>query len=257
MKAEGKAEGAPNLQALEGKLASAEKELASVEGKLASVEGKLASTEEKLASTEDKLASAEGKAGGVPNLQALEEKLASAEGKAGGVPNLQALEEKLASAEDKLASVEKELASMKEAWLRASAEVQNTEKRAWKRQESLMAHARLSSVGELLPLADSCQEGLAAAEKAQSLEEVSEGFRLVFRQVQKIFDHHALVKIEPQLGEDFNPHLHEAACQKASEHVGQGGVVETLRTGYQAEGQLLRAASVVVSSGAQQAKDSA
>jgi molecular chaperone GrpE len=51
-------------------------------------------------------------------------------------------------------------------------------------------------------------------------------------------------------GQAFDPNLHEAMSQEASLEIPEGSVVRVLRRGYKLKDRLLRAATVVVSSGA-------
>jgi molecular chaperone GrpE len=48
------------------------------------------------------------------------------------------------------------------------------------------------------------------------------------------------------MGEKFDPALHEALATRAEEGAGSGNVIETLELGYRLDGQVIRAARVVV-----------
>jgi molecular chaperone GrpE len=50
-------------------------------------------------------------------------------------------------------------------------------------------------------------------------------------------------------GQPFDPNLHEAVAQEASDEVPEGNVVRQLRKGYRLKERLVRAALVVVSGG--------
>ena len=51
-------------------------------------------------------------------------------------------------------------------------------------------------------------------------------------------------------GESFDPNLHECVAHQPSETVDEDSIIETVRAGYQLNERLLRAANVIVSSGA-------
>ena len=63
-----------------------------------------------------------------------------------------------------------------------------------------------------------------------------------------VLDQHGLKSIDPK-GQPFDPNLHEAISQQPSAEVPEGNVIQVVRAGYQLNGRLLRAASVVVSGG--------
>ena len=57
------------------------------------------------------------------------------------------------------------------------------------------------------------------------------------------------VEVIPSDGLPFDPNLHEALKQEASDEVESGHVIYTMRRGYRLKDRILRAANVVVSSG--------
>ena len=75
-----------------------------------------------------------------------------------------------------------------------------------------------------------------------------EGFELVFDQFQQVLDRFKLVPIDA-LGEQFDPHAHEALTHLPSAEYPEGICIEQVRRGYRFGDKLLRAAQVVVSSG--------
>jgi molecular chaperone GrpE len=55
----------------------------------------------------------------------------------------------------------------------------------------------------------------------------------------------------PTDGEAFDPNKHDAVSQEFSAEVPEGQVIRQVRKGYKLKDRLLRAASVIVSKGAQ------
>jgi len=55
-------------------------------------------------------------------------------------------------------------------------------------------------------------------------------------------------EIEAQ-GKAFDPNIHEAVSQEASAEIAEGTILRVTRRGYKLKDRMLRAASVIVSSG--------
>ena len=77
---------------------------------------------------------------------------------------------------------------------------------------------------------------------------VIDGIKLIADQLRGVLRQHGLKEIEP-LGEPFDAKFHESVAQQASASVPEGQVLQVLRPGYLLNDRLLRAASVVLSSG--------
>jgi molecular chaperone GrpE len=73
---------------------------------------------------------------------------------------------------------------------------------------------------------------------------------MVLAQFKAALAKHGLKEINP-VGQPFDPHQHESISHQPSNEVKEEHVLTVVRTGYSLNGRLLRAASVVVSSGPQ------
>ena len=60
------------------------------------------------------------------------------------------------------------------------------------------------------------------------------------------FERNGLKRIEPDAGEKFDPHQHQAVMEQASGEIAPGGVVQVLQSGYELFGRIVRPAMVVV-----------
>jgi len=81
------------------------------------------------------------------------------------------------------------------------------------------------------------------------LKTLTGGVEMVGQQLKTALAGHGLVEIAP-LGKPFDPNLHEAIAQQPHADVAVDHVAAVVRTGYTLNGRLVRAASVVVSTGA-------
>lgn len=153
------------------------------------------------------------------------------------------------SADDQLAAAQKLAAENYERFMRVSADFENFRRRTLREKEELRQFAANKVLEDLLPVLDNLGLGLAAAKAPNAtLETLVGGIVMVGDQLKSALAQHGLVEINPA-GAPFDPNLHEALSQLASPDVAEGHVIQVVRVGYTLNGRLLRAASVVVSSG--------
>jgi len=108
-------------------------------------------------------------------------------------------------------------------------------------QARKFANERL--LGDLLPVFDSLDAGLAAAGEGAS--PLKDGLDLTFKQLLKVAGDNGLSVLDPT-GEAFNPEHHQAISQADAPGADPGSVVQVFQKGYLLNGRLLRPALVVV-----------
>jgi molecular chaperone GrpE len=126
-----------------------------------------------------------------------------------------------------------------DALLRVKAEFENHRKRTARERETLGSQATAQLAGELLVVLDACEA--AIAQGAADVEPVAKSLAEVLMR--------GGLEVMPPDGVAFDPHQHEAVLHEPAEPDGDDGgptVVETLRTGYLWQGQVLRPAMVRV-----------
>ena len=144
----------------------------------------------------------------------------------------------------RLAALEAEVAQLKDALLRASADQQNQARRHQRDQADLRRFAAGAVLEDLLPALDSLRLGLASAE-GQPGAAVAAGFAMAVQQLEAALAGHGLKEI-PALGQPFDPARHEALSQETVADKPEGTVLRVLRTGWTLHDRLLRPAGVVV-----------
>jgi molecular chaperone GrpE len=130
---------------------------------------------------------------------------------------------------------------------RVAADFDNYRKRVARDQKAQATRATESLVGELLPVLDNLERALDASEHHEEAK-VSEGVQLVRQQLMRLLEGRGLAEIEATPGDTFDPHVHEALSQQASEHP-EGAIAEVWQRGYRLGDRVVRAARVVVSTG--------
>ncbi len=148
-----------------------------------------------------------------------------------------------------LEKAQAEASEMKSRYLRSVADMENYRKRIAREKQELLRSAAAGVVESLIPVLDNMKLGLQAAEQHPDAKDVTVGFKMVEDQLKKSLGEQGLKELIPD-GESFDPNLHECVAHQPSETVDEDSIIETVRAGYQLNERLLRAANVIVSSGA-------
>jgi molecular chaperone GrpE len=145
-----------------------------------------------------------------------------------------------------LADAQAKIDEQKDAWLRAMAEAENARKRAHADVQAAHKYAVDRMAESLLPVMDSLEASLAAAEGAPPA--LRDGLDLTQRKLKEAFRKAGLSEIEPAVGERFDPHKHQAmaAVESPAE---PNSVVEVMLKGYRLHDRVLRPALVTVAKG--------
>ncbi len=132
--------------------------------------------------------------------------------------------------------------------LRSQADFDNFRKRAARDKDDAVRYANASFLERLIPILDNFELGLTAARANAADSPILSGMDMVSRQLN---DFLLSTGVEPVAaeGQKFDPNLHEAVAQEASDNIAEGYVVRQLRKGYKLRDRLLRPATVVVSKG--------
>ncbi|MFZ2753062.1 MAG: nucleotide exchange factor GrpE [Lysobacteraceae bacterium] len=136
-----------------------------------------------------------------------------------------------------------ELEQLRADALRERADLDNQRKRLAREVEMARKFANERLLGDLLPLFDSMQAGLAAAAEGDPLRA---GMELTLRQLHRIAEANGLLEVAPAAGDTFDPERHQAMSMIDAPGVAPGAVAQTFQKGYLLNERLLRPALVVV-----------
>jgi len=160
----------------------------------------------------------------------------------------EAVEGQGAPADGQPAAVPREERAADEQLLRLRADFENYKRRVLREKDELYRRANEDLVSELLPVLDHFEMAMqAAGDRAD--DPFVQGVRLVGDQLMTALGKHGLAPIDAE-GEPFDPNLHEAVSHLPSPDTAENHVMVQTRRGYRLGDRLLRAAQVVVSSGA-------
>lgn len=130
--------------------------------------------------------------------------------------------------------------------MRLQAEFDNFRRRSQRELSEARNRARMSILGEFLPVFDNLARALDAAEHHEE-GKVLEGVRLTHALFADLLRREGISEIDP-LGSHFDPHLHEAIVSLPSD-ADEGVVIQVVEKGYTAGENVLRPARVAVSAG--------
>ena len=151
----------------------------------------------------------------------------------------------------------KERDELKDKLMRSLAESENIRKRALKDRQDAEVYAVTKMSRDILSVYDNLQRALDLAEDI--LDEKSlpmiEGLELTKKDLLETFKRNKIEKIEPILGDKFDPKLHQAMMEAPSDEIEKGHIIGVLTVGFLIGDRLLRASNVTVSSGQKEIED--
>ena len=135
----------------------------------------------------------------------------------------------------------------KDQYARMLADFDNYRKRVARDREELAQFAAKDILKDLLPTVDNLA---LALEKAENKDDpFVQGVKLAYDGFLKALADHGATPID-SVGEPFDANFHDALAQLPSPDVAEGVIMNEVKRGWLLHGKLLRAAQVVVSSGA-------
>jgi len=149
--------------------------------------------------------------------------------------------------ESELHAAQIEAVEARQDMLRMQADMDNLRKRLVREHEKSRLRTLERFMNDLLPVRDSLERGLEAAnDPAASVEALIEGKQLIMKMLTKAMGDHGLKTIDPA-GEAFDPEKHEAMTMLTSDQFDENTVIDVIEKGYQLNDRLIRPAKVVVS----------
>ncbi len=144
---------------------------------------------------------------------------------------------------EQLVQAEASLAEMRDAYLRAKAEAENSRRRGQEDVSKAYKFAIEGFAESLLPVKDSLEMALKV--ETPSIESLKEGVEMTLKQLSTAFEKNRLLEVQPAQGEKLDPLKHQAVSVVPSEQEANT-VVSVLQKGYMIADRLLRPAIVTV-----------
>lgn len=134
---------------------------------------------------------------------------------------------------------------MRDQLLRIAADFDNFRKRSRKEIEEVRRRTIEDTLREVLPVIDNLERAMEATSEASDVKAVAEGVKMVLRGFDEVANRLGLKRVE-SVGRIFDPMIHDAMQQEATDEHPPGTIVAEVVPGYQLGDRLLRPAMVVV-----------
>jgi Molecular chaperone GrpE (heat shock protein) len=154
------------------------------------------------------------------------------------------------AAADELASLRAERDELKDRFVRALAETENVRKRADRDRREAEQYGGSKLARDMLPVYDNLARALESAteESRDASKALLEGVELTMRELLNVFKKHGIEPIAPEVGDRFDPQLHQAMFEAPLPGTNAGDIIQVAAHGFMLHDRLLRPAQVGVSS---------
>ncbi len=137
----------------------------------------------------------------------------------------------------------KQLESVKDQFVRLTAEYDNYRKRTAKEKDSLYQDAKADTIKEFLAVYDNLQRAVSTEGDEDSPHK--KGLEMIFHQYQEILKKLGVTEIEAQ-GQTFDPEKHNAVMHIDDENFGENVVSQVFQAGFMLGDKVIRHAIVQV-----------
>ena len=130
----------------------------------------------------------------------------------------------------------------REAHLRLAADYDNYRKRTLKEKEASYGNGKADAVAKILPVYDNLERAL---NQPCTDEAYKKGVEMTMTELKKIFEGLG-VEIYGEVGEEFNPELHNAVMHNEDESLGENVISMVFQKGFKSGDKVIRFAMVQV-----------
>ena len=148
---------------------------------------------------------------------------------------------------EKLDEVTAERDDYRDRFMRALADAENSRKRADKERKEAENYGGSKLARDLLPIYDNMKRAVDSitADQKEIVGSVIEGVELTMRELLNVFSKHGIKPISPEIGDKFDPQLHEAMFEAPVPGTKAGDIIEVSSEGFMLHDRLLRPAHAV------------
>lgn len=151
---------------------------------------------------------------------------------------------------EEIDSIRAERDDYRDKFMRALADAENSRKRAERDRREAENYGGSKLSRDLLPVYDNLSRAIGAAseEMDESAKAIVEGVQLTMRELVNVFRKHGIEPITPEVGDKFDPKLHQAMFEAPLPGTKAGDIIQVSSEGFMLHDRLLRPAQVGVSS---------
>jgi molecular chaperone GrpE len=138
----------------------------------------------------------------------------------------------------------------KDRFMRALADAENARKRSERDRREAENYGGSKLSRDILPVYDNMKRALDTVtdEQRQANAALIEGIELTMRELLSVFKKHGIEIIAPEVGDKFDPKLHQAMFEAPVPDTKAGDIIQVAAEGFMLHDRLLRPAQVGVSS---------
>ena len=165
----------------------------------------------------------------------------------------QAEEQACWNGQEELEQLKEENKKLKEDYLRAYADAENTKRRCTQEIEKNNKYAISNFAKNLLSVADNLDRALKSIpeekkDDCEHLKNLLTGVEMTQRELDKVFEKFGIKKMDI-IGTKFDPNYHQVIQEVEDKEKPNGTIIRELQSGYMINDRILREAMVVVSKG--------
>jgi molecular chaperone GrpE len=146
---------------------------------------------------------------------------------------------------DELSQLQEKLDESENRYLRLRADFDNFRRRINAENEAKEKYRAQSLISELLPALDNFERALNIEVDNDQTKTLLQGMEMVHRSLIEALKKEGVEPIEA-VGQEFDPHLHQAVMQTEDENYGSNIVVEEFQKGYKLKDRVIRPSMVKV-----------
>ena len=160
------------------------------------------------------------------------------------------LEEELPDEPNELEELRAERDQFRDRFMRALADAENARKRSDRDRREAENYGGSKLARDMLPVYDNLARALdaIAEDPAASAPALVEGIELTMKELLNVFGKHGIDPIAPEVGDRFDPQIHEAMFEAPLPNTKAGDIIQVSAVGFFLHDRLLRPAKVGVSS---------
>ncbi|MFJ8245550.1 nucleotide exchange factor GrpE [Peribacillus asahii] len=153
--------------------------------------------------------------------------------------------DELQAAQQKIAELEAKIEEMDNRYLRLQADFDNSRRRAKLDMEAAQKYRVQSLATDLLQALDNFERATKIEADNEQTKSLLQGVEMIYNGIVEALKKEGVEAIEA-VGQEFDPHLHQAVMQVQDENFGSNIVVEEFQKGYKLKDRVIRPAMVKV-----------
>lgn len=152
---------------------------------------------------------------------------------------------------DPIEALKNEVTDLKDRLMRSLADQENLRKRGERDRRDAETYGGQKLAKDLLSVSDNMKRALETVndEQREANKALIEGIELTQRELLSAFAKHKIVPVSPEVGQKFDPNMHQAMFEAPFPDVKAGHILQVMAEGYMIGDRLLRPAQVGVSAG--------